>query len=183
MYSNNNNKKAFKKESEVSIDPTIMVKDDNQNDLLNYNVQRITSKEIDVESILQTRDNDSSNPDGSVGATVIFIGTVRNFSDNGQVEGMTYEAYIGMAEERIKNIETVVKKMWDIKKIKIIHRIGELAVGEKSIAIAISTSHSKDAFTACQFILDKIKHDVPIWKNERLPDSRAKWVEGESIKE
>ena len=96
---------------------------------------------------------------------------------------MTYESYIGMAEERIKNIESVVKKMWDIKKIKIIHRIGELAIGEKSIAIAISTSHSKDAFAAGQFILDKIKHDVPIWKNERLQDSRAKWIEGESIKE
>lgn len=182
MYSNNNDKKDFKKESEISIDPTIMLKADNQNDLLNYDTQRITSKEIDIESILQSGDN-GNNPDGSVGATVIFIGTVRNFSDNGQVEGMTYESYIGMAEERIKNIETDVKKMWDIKKIKIIHRIGELAIGEKSIVIAISTSHSKDAFAAGQFILDKIKHDVPIWKNERLLDSRAKWVEGGSIKE
>lgn len=183
MYSNNNNKKDFEKESDINIDPAIMVKADNQDDLLNYDTQRITSKEIDMESVLQSNSSDSSNIDGSIGATVIFIGIVRNFSDNGQVDGMTYEAYIGMAEERIKNIETVVKKMWNIKKIKIIHRIGELTIGEKSIAIAISTSHSKDAFTACQFILDKIKHDVPIWKNERLRDNRAKWIEGESIKE
>ncbi|MDQ6723126.1 MAG: molybdenum cofactor biosynthesis protein MoaE, partial [Thermoproteota archaeon] len=109
--------------------------------------------------------------------------TVRDFSDNEQVIGMTYEAYIGMAEERIKNIETAVKKMWDIKKIKIIHRIGELIVGDKSIAISISTPHSKDAFAACQFILDKIKHDVPIWKNEKLLNGETKWVEGKSIKE
>ena len=66
MFSSNNNKKDFKKESDMNIDPAIMVKADNQNDLLNYDTQRITSKEIDMESILQSNDSDSSNIDGSL---------------------------------------------------------------------------------------------------------------------
>ena len=142
----------------------------------NLPIQRITSKEIDIPSILKSID------DGAVGAKVLFVGTVRNFSDNGDVVGMTYESYIGMAEDKIKNIEIDAKKIWGIKKISIIHRIGELTIGDNSVAIAISTSHSKDAFAACQFILDKIKNEVPIWKKEKIMNGETKWVEGKSIK-
>jgi molybdopterin synthase catalytic subunit len=139
-------------------------------------IQRITSKEIDIPSILKSID------DGGVGAKVLFVGTVRNFSDNGNIAGMTYEAYIGMAEDKIKNIEIDAKKTWGIKKISIIHRIGELTIGDNSVAIAISTPHSKDAFAACQFILDKIKREVPIWKKEKILNGESKWVEGKPIK-
>ena len=64
----------------------------------------------------------------------------------------------------------------NIKKIKIIHRIGELVLGENSIAIAISTPHSKDAFESCNFTFHKIKQEVPIGKNEKLADDRTKLV-------
>jgi molybdopterin synthase catalytic subunit len=152
-------------------------KDYNQNHNLISNISRITSKEIDLQLILKSFDNGDD-----VGATVLFIGTVRNYSDNGKVQGMNYEAYLGMAEYRIKEIEKLVCKIWDVKKISIIHRIGDLNVGEPSVAIAISTPHSKDAFEACQFILNKIKQDVPIWKKEKLLDGKTKWVKGKSIK-
>ena len=72
--------------------------------------------------------------------------------------------------------------MWNIKKINIIHRIGDLNVGDPSVVIAISTPHSKDAFEACQFILEKIKYNVPIWKKEKIIDGKTKWVIGKSIK-
>jgi molybdopterin synthase catalytic subunit len=139
-------------------------------------IQRITSKEIDIPSILKSID------DNSVGAKVLFIGTVRNFSDNGNVAGMTYEAYVGMAEDKIKNIEIDAKKTWGVKKISIIHRIGDLTIGDNSVAIAISSPHSKDAFAACQFVLDKIKREVPIWKKEKILGGGTKWVEGKSIR-
>jgi molybdopterin synthase catalytic subunit len=144
----------------------------------NSNIQRITSKEIDITSVLNSFDNS-----GNFGATVLFIGTVRNFSDNGKVSGMRYEAYLVMAEEGIKNIEIEVKKKWDVKEIRIINRIGDLKIGDNSIAIAISTPHSKDAFEACQFILNKIKQGIPIWKNERLSDGKTKWVKGKTVKD
>ena len=81
-------------------------------------IQRITPREIDIPSVLKSID------DGGVGAKVLFLGSVRNFSDNGDVVGMTYESYVGMAEEKIKNIEIDAKKTWRIIKIR---RIIELA--------------------------------------------------------
>ncbi|HYO06412.1 MAG TPA: molybdenum cofactor biosynthesis protein MoaE [Phototrophicaceae bacterium] len=139
-------------------------------------IKRITSKEINVKSVLDSIDNN-----GDFGATVIFIGTVRNYGDNGQVMAMSYEAYVGMAEERIKNIEIEVKKKWDVKEVRVIHRVGDLKLGDNSITIAISTPHSKDAYDASQFILNKIKQDVPIWKNEKLLDGNTKWVRGKDL--
>jgi molybdopterin synthase catalytic subunit len=164
-------------EYNVTNNSEIEENDQYPNNVMNSRIQRITSKEIDIPSILNSID------DGSAGAKVLFMGTVRNFSDNGDILGMTYESYIGMAEETIKTIETDVKKKWDIKKIRIVHRIGDLKVGEISVAIAISTSHSKDAFAACRFILDKIKHEVPIWKKEKILNGETKWVEGKSMRE
>jgi molybdopterin synthase catalytic subunit len=70
-----------------------------------------------------------------------------------------------------------------VRHIKIVNRIGDLKIGDNSIAIAISTPHSKDAFEACQFVLNKIKQDVPIWKNEKLSDGKTKWVNGKTTKD
>ena len=141
--------------------------------------KRITFNKIDEESILKSFDNDVNA--GKFGATVSFIGTVRSYSKHGKVIDMDYEAYLGMAEVKIKEIENIVKEKWDIKKIKIIHRLGKLSIGEKSIMILVSTSHSKDAFDACQFILERIKNEVPIWKKEIFLDGTSKWIDGNSI--
>jgi molybdopterin synthase catalytic subunit len=164
-------------EPDVTRNPVSTVKDFYPNGVTNLNIQRITSREIDIPSILKSID------DGGVGAKVLFLGTVRNFSENGDVEGMTYESYVGMAEEKIKNIETDAKRTCGVKKISIVHRIGDLRVGENSVAIAVSTSHSKDAFAACQFILDKIKREVPIWKKEKIIHGETNWVEGKPMKQ
>jgi molybdopterin synthase catalytic subunit len=152
-------------------------KDDIRKPNSKSNIPRITSKELDIKIISESFDGS-----GDSGATVIFVGMVRNYSENGQVQGMNYEAYVGMAEEKIKKIENSVKEMWNIKKINIVHRIGDLNVGDPSIVIAISTPHSKDAFEACQFILGKIKHEVPIWKKEKIMNGKTKRVIGKSIK-
>lgn len=164
-------------ESDVTRYSENMEKDYCPNSPTDSPIQRITPREIDIPSVLKSID------DGGVGAKVTFLGSVRNFSDNGDVVGMTYESYVGMAEEKIKNIEIDAKKTWRIKKIRIIHRIGELTIGDNSVAIAISTPHSNDAFAACQFILDKIKHEVPIWKKEKILNGETKWVEGKPMEE
>ena len=169
------NNKNMVDESDTIRNPETIERDCCPKSATNSPVQRITSKEIDIPSILKSID------DGGVGAKVLFMGTVRNFSDNGDVAGMTYESYIGMAEDKIKNIEIDAKRNWGIKKLSVIHRIGELTIGDNSVAIAISSPHSKEAFAACQFILDKIKHEVPIWKKEKILNGETKWVEGKSI--
>ncbi len=177
MYNNNKNNNNLNRIVDSANKFVNKEMDDTQNCDLNPNISRITSKEIDTQLIIK-----SINESGDTGAIILFIGTVRNYSDNGKVQGMNYEAYLGMAEERIKNIEITVKNIYNVKKIRIIHRIGDLNVGDTSIVIAIASPHSKDGFEACQFILDKIKQDVPIWKNEKMLNGSIKWVKGKSLK-
>ena len=145
---------------------------------LSLSSQRITKSEIDINEII----NSMVDAEGNSGATVIFVGSVRNFGMNGKVKGMYYESYVKMAENKIKNIEKLATEKYGIKKIKIVHRIGELALGNNSVVIALSTPHSKDAFKACKYILARIKQEVPIWKKELLSKGDEKWVDGKSIK-
>lgn len=140
--------------------------------------QIITESEIDVNDVI----NSVTDIDGHSGATVIFIGSVRNFGLNGKVKKMFYESYAKMADNKIKHIEKLAIEKYGINKIRIVHRIGELSLGTNSIIIALSTPHSKDAFRACKYILAKIKQEVPIWKKEILSKGNEKWVDGKSIK-
>lgn len=153
--------------------------DDEDNDeLINSKlIKHITINKIDTCALV----NSLRDKKGKSGATVVFVGTVRNSGKNGLVKEMFYEAYVKMAEKQIKKIEKIAVKRWNIKKIRIIHRIGSIKLGSSSIVIAISTPHSKDAFEACEFILAAIKKEVPIWKKEVLSSSKEKWVVGNPI--
>lgn len=162
---------------EINSDKNIYHKIDDQK-INNSSFPRITTSEIDIQSVLDS----IKNIDGQSGATVIFIGSVRNFGINGQVQGMYYDSYIKMAENKIRYIEKMAMKKWDIKQIRIVHRIGKLSLGNNSIVIALSMPHSKDAFKACKYILAKIKQTVPIWKKEIMSNGDEQWVDGEPIK-
>jgi molybdopterin synthase catalytic subunit len=120
---------------------------------------KITHDPIDVSVVI-----DSVADDGS-GATVLFLGTVRDHSDEtSQVSEMYYEAYTEMAEEAMKKIEDEATKRWSLKKFAAIHRVGSMRVGEVSVAIAVSAEHRKEAFEACLFLLyEQMKADKP-WR-------------------
>ncbi|MFQ5970427.1 MAG: molybdenum cofactor biosynthesis protein MoaE [Nitrososphaerales archaeon] len=119
--------------------------------------------------------------DRSAGGTVLFIGSVRDHNEEGKVSEIYYEAYKEMAEDKMAEIESEVRKRWKVKKFVAIHRIGNLTVGEPSVAVAVSTEHRKEAFEACKYGIDEIKTSVPIWKKE-LSESGVAWVEGVSPK-
>ncbi|WP_458719514.1 molybdenum cofactor biosynthesis protein MoaE [Candidatus Nitrosocosmicus sp. R] len=177
MRSRDLQKKTNKSEPNSSNDPRRSII--NQDSLEpSSSSERITESEIDINDIV----NLMVDTEGHSGATVIFVGSVRNFGINGEVKKMYYESYVKMAENKIKNIEKLAMEKYGIKKIKIVHRIGELALGNNSVIIALSTPHSKDAFTACKYILAKIKREVPIWKKEILSKGDEKWVDGKLIK-
>lgn len=108
--------------------------------------------------------------DESIGAIVTFLGTVRGFSGEKRVERLEFEIYKEMATQKFEEIEEVVKKKFDIKKVIIIHRIGKLNVTENIVLIGIASSHRKPAFRACEFIIDELKKIVPIWKKEITKD-------------
>ena len=132
----------------------------------------ITQEPIDIFTILRSSD------DPSAGATVIFIGSVRDHNDTEKVSEIYYEAYEKMAENVLTEIEDKVLKKWNVKKFSAIHRIGNLKVNEISVAIAISTEHRQDAFEACRYTIDTIKAKMPIWKKELLNSGMTEWKDG-----
>jgi molybdopterin synthase catalytic subunit len=117
--------------------------------------------------------------DAGAGAVVLFLGTVRDNSEAGSVERIEYEAYESMAEKRLEEAERDVRRRWPATTgVKILHRLGSLAVGEVSVAVAVSSPHRAEAFEACRHAIETIKHEVPIWKREKLGDGSEVWVEG-----
>ena len=137
--------------------------------------KRITNDEIKPEDII------NSVKDDQAGAIDFFIGTIRNFSEAGKIEGIFYESYTTMAEESLKQIENEAGQKWDVKKLTIIHRIGDLSIGDISLAVAVSTPHRDDAFKACRYIVERIKHEIPMWKKEKIVGGEGRWVTGVAI--
>jgi len=135
----------------------------------------MTKTTIDPSSLL------SEVSDPKAGGTVLFIGTVRDNSDAGDVDRIIYDAYLPMAEKRMAEIEEEVMRMWPVRKVAAQHRVGELRVGEVSVVVAVSAPHRAEAFEACRHAIERIKHDVPIWKKERLADGQERWVEGKAM--
>lgn len=115
------------------------------------------------------------------GAIVIFLGVVRNHAEGRGVRGLEYEAYPPMAEKVMREIAEEVRSKWQIHGIAIAHRIGHLEIGEASVAIAVSSSHRKEAFAACGYTMDRVKEDVPIWKKEIWADGDAHWVGDDAV--
>ncbi len=137
----------------------------------------IVKKPIDPTKILQ------SVKDGSAGGTVLFLGTIRNRDAGKPVEALEYQAYRTMAERRMGEIESQVRKKWDIVKIRMVHREGLLHVGEVSVAVAVSAEHRAEAFEAARYAIERIKHSLPVWKKEKLAGGGGLWLEGVPIQE
>jgi len=128
-----------------------------------------------VEAPIQIQDVVSAVSTDASGAIDLFLGTTRNHSDGRAVRTLSYEAYPEMAEQEIRKIIQEVHYHWPAHKIAVVHRLGDVPLGEASVAIAVSSSHRKEAFEACRFIIDKLKERVPIWKKELFEDGTSEW--------
>jgi molybdopterin synthase catalytic subunit len=113
---------------------------------------------------------------GDCGAVVSFLGTVRDLTGDRLTVALDYEAYPGMAEKKMAEIEQETRQRWPVGEIAIVHRLGHLAVGEVSVAVAVSCPHRGQAFEACRHAIDRLKELVPIWKKENWADGRTEWV-------
>lgn len=109
------------------------------------------------------------------GAVCLFLGTVRDLTGDDVTAFLEYEAYPPMAEKKLAEIEAEIRQRWPVGDIAIIHRLGRLAVGEVSVAVAVSTPHRAEAFDACRYAIDTLKEVVPIWKKDISPDGAAEW--------
>ena len=116
--------------------------------------------------------------DPGAGGSCLFIGTVRDRSDAGDVTGLHYEAWDDLATERLSEIAAEMLDRWPLRRVAILHRTGDLAVGEASVVVACSAPHRAEAFEACRHGIERLKEDVPIWKKEGLVSGDAQWVMG-----
>lgn len=116
------------------------------------------------------------------GAENIFIGKVRKENQNRQVVGIEYEIFAPLAEKTLMNLCTKARQDIDPNlDLCIVHRSGYLEVGEVSVVIIATSKHRHEAFTACRFIIEEIKHQVPIWKQEHYTDGMSEWVKGHAL--
>lgn len=109
------------------------------------------------------------------GAVCLFLGTVRKLTGERQTTKLDYDCYPEMAEQVLATIEAEVRAKWPVIEVAIVHRTGALAVGEISVAVAVSSPHRADAFAAAQYAIDELKARVPIWKKEYGSDGTY-WV-------
>ena len=116
--------------------------------------------------------------DPAAGGTCVFVGTVRNHSAEGDVTGLTYEAWEELAVARLEELGSEMFERWPLRRVALLHRTGALAVGEASVVVACSAPHRADAFEACRHGIERLKEDVPIWKKEALVSGEAHWVMG-----
>ena len=117
--------------------------------------------------------------DPSSGGSCIFVGTVRDADADGvAVTGLTYESWIDVAVDRLHEIADRLRDRWPIRKVALLHRTGDLGVGDASVVVAVSSAHRAEAFEACREGIEQLKHDVPIWKKELLATGEGHWVIG-----
>jgi molybdopterin synthase catalytic subunit len=117
-----------------------------------------------------------SRPDS--GATVLFLGTVRDHSDGKEgVTHLEYEVFAERVEPKIEEIVNDAYSRWPILSVVVEHRSGTVELGEASVAVAVASAHRSDAFAAARFIIDELKERAPIWKKEFWPGG-AEWSPG-----
>lgn len=110
------------------------------------------------------------------GAVILFLGTVREFTEGRQTVALDYDAYSVMALKQMDALVVQARGQWPIVDAAIIHRLGRLELGDISVAVAVSAPHRHQAFDAGRFLIDQLKIVVPIWKRENWADGHTEWV-------
>ena len=111
-----------------------------------------------------------------IGGIATFLGTARDRSRGRDVDGITFEHYEGMAQKKLREIRERALKEFDVIEVLILHRYGEIGIGENIVLIVVGAEHRADAFKACRWCIDELKQITPIWKLEQTPAGEV-WVE------
>lgn len=109
------------------------------------------------------------------GAVVLFSGEVRDNNSGKRVAYLQYEAHVSMASKLIDSVLNEAKAKWSLNIALAQHRIGKVEVGESAVVVITSSAHRTEAYAANRFIIDKLKHEVPIWKCEYFTDGTKEW--------
>jgi molybdopterin synthase catalytic subunit len=111
------------------------------------------------------------------GAVVTFAGVTRNHNDGSVVESLSYEAYEEMVFEVMASLLAEASAKFEVTRMRVVHRLGEIPIGETCVAVVVGSPHRAPAFDACRFLMDRLKQEAPIFKKERLARSDdSRWV-------
>ena len=114
--------------------------------------------------------------DDSCGASVTFLGTVRDVNDGRPVSGIEYSAYRAMAEREMTLIVGEAAEKFGVTRLVIEHRVGSLGLGDVSVAVVVAHAHRAPALDANRYVIEQLKRRVPIWKLEQYHDGTREWV-------
>ena len=129
----------------------------------------ITERPIDIDKLLL-----KAHQPGA-GGIVLFCGEVRDNNSRRPVKHLVYESYVPLAEKIIREIVQTAIKKWDLQYAASLHRIGKLKISACAVAVVTAHAHRKEAYEANQYIIDRIKHEAPIWKCEYYQDGTHEW--------
>ena len=131
----------------------------------------VVSEPIDVGAVLREVEAPAH------GAAILFVGTVREVNDGKPVQGMDYTAYVAMAEKEMAAIAREANSQFAGSSVVIVHRVGELAIGDASVAVATAHAHRDAAYGASRYCIEQLKKRVPIWKREHYADGTREWID------
>lgn len=131
---------------------------------------RITERAISLDELREAVDHPGA------GGVCIFDGVVRDHADGKSVARLDYEAHESLAEKEMLRVLQGVAAEHTGARIAAVHRVGQLAVGDVAVCVAVSAPHRDEAFSACRKAIDRIKETVPLWKKEWGPGGDAQWV-------
>ena len=132
-------------------------------------LQVITSAPIDLPELFKLAHHPKA------GGIVLFSGEVRNHNSGKEVHYLEYEAFVPLAEKMIREIVETAKEKWQLHFACCVHRIGKLEVGESAVVVITSHSHRGESYDANKYMIDRVKHEAPIWKNEFYHDGTSHW--------
>ena len=113
--------------------------------------------------------------DPAAGGIALFAGAVRDSDHDRAVSGLSYSAHPS-AEAELRRVAEVIADKYPVIGIAAVHRVGDLAIGDLAVVLAVSCPHRAEAFDACRDLIDILKASVPIWKHQRFGDGTAEWV-------
>ncbi len=130
-----------------------------------------------VEGVIDPRALERECRTDGDGAVVTFAGTTRDHNEGAAVVSLRYEAYAEMASRVMGAIFEEAVKRFPITRARVVHRLGLVPVGETSVLVVVSSAHRGPAFDACRWLMDRVKHEVPIWKREQLRSGDgSRWI-------
>jgi molybdopterin synthase catalytic subunit len=131
---------------------------------------------IDVrESELSVDEVRAAVADPAAGGIALFAGAVRESDHDRSVSGLSYSAHPSAVDE-LRRVAEVIAEKYPVIGIAAVHRVGDLAIGDLAVVLAVSCPHRAEAFDACRDLIDVLKASVPIWKHQRFGDGTAEWV-------